>query len=578
MNHENGDGPAVDVLLERVSQVALPPDVEMRLENRMQEFYRTLDTKPARASLHARVRHIIPSYALVGLVAASVLVVLAVSLGSQDAWAKVTKSLRSKPWVRLTLKVPANVPIPQGQQIPEMWLSSEKQVAARRVTEAEQFINFAQQETFEHQRNGTLWHSTARDSEIAEFKHMERLLRLVSDGEPAFPLSDSPIEIVDRSQRDVRDGNRRWIEFAFQCRDPRRTPDDYLVTFRVDPESQLPVEMRSTEKLSSNDPAVERAYAIDYPESGPEDIYALGVPRGVTVVDRRKAKTRDSKEIKEFLTEYQKASRQPIEPYSSYILETSADPVISWVSRAVRSNNRSEVEEASFEHLLELNQKWSKKIDVPHDDRAEWWKTQIATLPFKPMQGGGQLLSDRIGYPVSLDGHLGGLGSSLYDNPVDNPDCEVTLDRRPTSGPPGTMLLRIRTKPSETSLGSNDLLYWIAPEFDYLALRQEVHFPADQQPWSNLTTMIDKVERSPGGRWYATQARLGRVEKSGDELPDHHVRPMPTTDGVKRWRIEKPGSDRSADTIYVVKPDPRGENFETSPVSTTVFHLLVEFE
>lgn len=71
MNHENGDGPAVDALLEKVSQGSVPPDVEMRLENRMQEFYRTLDTRPARALLPVRVRQIIPESALVGLAAAS---------------------------------------------------------------------------------------------------------------------------------------------------------------------------------------------------------------------------------------------------------------------------------------------------------------------------------------------------------------------------------------------------------------------------------------------------------------------------------------------------------------------------
>jgi hypothetical protein len=575
MNHEHGHGTAVDLLLEKAAQGSVPPDVEIRLENRMQEFYRTLDSPPVRASSRTRIRRIV----LFSLAAASILVVLAVSLGSQDAWAQVTKSIRSKPWVRLTLHVPINFPFPEGHQPPETWLSSEKQVVARRANGAEQFIDFARQETFEHRQDGTLWHSSARDSEIAEFKHMERLLRLVADGEQAFPLSDSPIEIVGRSQREVRDDDRRWIEFAFQCRDPRHTPDDYLVTFRVDPASRLPVEMRSTEKLAANDPAVERAYVIDYPESGPKDIYDLGVPRGVTVVDRRKAKTRDSNEIQKFLAEYQKAREKPIEPFSSYILETSPAPVISWVTRALRSNSLSEVEEANFEQLLELNQKVSsRKLDAPQDGRAEWWKSRLAELAFRPSPGGGQLLPDRIGYPVSLDAHLGGLGRSLYDDPVENPDCEVTLDRHPTSGPAGTVLLRIRTKPSETSLGSNDLLYWIAPEFDYIALRQEIHFSADQQPWNNATSTIDKVEKSPGGRWYATRARLGRVEKSGDELPDHIVRPMPQTDGVKRLRIEKPGSDRSADKIYVVKPDPRGENFELRPVSTTVFHFLVEFE
>ena len=34
-----------------------------------------------------------------------------------------------------------------------------------------------------------------------------------------------------------------------------------------------------------------------------------------------------------------------------------------------------------------------------------------------------------------------------------------------------------------------------------------------------LTWVVDNVEQAPGsGRWYATEARLGPIEKSGDDL------------------------------------------------------------
>jgi hypothetical protein len=92
------------------------------------------------------------------------------------------------------------------------------------------------------------------------------------------------------------------------------------VTLRVDLETQVAVEMRSTEKYSSDDPTVERVYAIDYPEAGPADVYALGVPRDANVVDRRHARTNDSKEIRDFLEAYVQARGKPLEPFKATVL------------------------------------------------------------------------------------------------------------------------------------------------------------------------------------------------------------------------------------------------------------------
>ena len=139
-------------------------------------------------------------------------------------------------------------------------------------------------------------------------------------------LPESPVQIVGELRRDVADEGHRWTEYTFACRDfLLRTPQDYEVTFRVDRTTQLPVEMRSTEKFASNDPTDERIYAIDYPETGPSDIYALGVPRDAKVVDRRRARIKTSKDIKEFLAVYERARSKPLEPFTMTVL--------SWIPR-----------------------------------------------------------------------------------------------------------------------------------------------------------------------------------------------------------------------------------------------------
>lgn len=136
-------------------------------------------------------------------------------------------------------------------------------------------------------------------------------------------------------------------------------------------------------------------------------------------------------------------------------------------------------------------------------------------------------MPDRVGYPTSL------LGPG--PSPVNNPDCKVTLDRRPPLGPQGTVLLHILT---ETTVGSNDCFYWIAPDKDYLVLRHEIHYSGeDHVEWHNLTRIIDKVEQSPEGRWYPSIVRYGRIKKHGDDLSNERLprdpRPVQDRDPAK---------------------------------------------
>ncbi len=521
MSDNNGRLPVVDAALEQFSRVAVPPDVERRFEVRLEEFCRNphLQTQRVMPTPQRRnPRRFVRASMAAGL-AAMVGAALFVAFGNHDAWAQVAKAMRSKPWVRWTMQIPKEAPVPEGFEAPKSWFSAEKKVFARRaMNQAAQYIDLAGQETYDYMpQTKTVNRSLTSDIDNVEIGHFETLLRLVSEGDRALDVAESPIQIVGRTHRDVPDldvpdSNRRWTEYTFTCRDSRRTPQHYQVTFRVDPKTQLPVEMRSTEKFSSNDPVDERIYAIDYPETGPGDIYALGVPRDTKVVDRRQAVVKTPKEIKDFLAAYVEARKKPLEPFTTTVLMSDPEKDFSDIHRAFRSNGDGDgmqVEEVDFEQLMEFRKMiWAGQIARPADaDRLLWWRQRIEGMKFNPMPRGGELLPHRIGYPVEL--------LTLGASPVDNPDCRVALDRKPVSGPAGTVLLRIRT---ETTLGFNDCFYWIAPERDYLVLRHEIHYSKDHAAWNNSTQIIDEVKQSPGGRWYAAAVRAGRIEKHGDDL------------------------------------------------------------
>jgi hypothetical protein len=218
-----------------------------------------------------------------------------------------------------------------------------------------------------------------------------------------------------------------------------------------------------------------------------------------------------------------KARSKPLEPFTATVLSSAPEKDFSdvmWAFRGKGAGEETKVEEVDFEQLTGFRKKlWTGKLFVPKNaDPAAWWRRQIEGMKFKPMHGGGQLLPHQIGYPREL--------LTLGASPIDNPDCRVSLDRKPASGPPNTVLLRIRI---ETTVGFNDCFFWIAPERDYLVFRHEIHFSQDHAAWNNSTQIIDKVEKSPCGRWYAAAVRFGRIKRHGDDLPAKPVAATATT-------------------------------------------------
>lgn len=551
MSHEKGRLPTIDAALEQFSRVAVALDIEQKLEARLQEFLRQPESQKVPSgpvTPRTSRRQFVRSSIAVGL-ATFVLAALFVAFGSRDAWAQVAKTVRSKPWVRFTFQTPKGTAVPNGHPAPETretWVSVEHKVAAGRMGQAAHFIDLARQVCYDYDprtKSLSLWQTRDQDVDIG---FLDTLLGLIAGGDDELKLSRTPIKIVGRTRSEVQDGNRRWIEFKFDCRNP---PREFLMIVRVDPETQLPVQLRTTERLSPNNPAVEQTVVIDYPETGPSDIYALGVPRNAPIVDQRRSrKTENGEEIKTFLTAYVQARKKPFEPFSMTVLASLPEKDFSEIYQAIRGRDDGRdvrLEEAKPEDLFEITRKVrAGQITRAEDvDRAEWWKQQIAGLTFTPTQQFyNGLLPNRVGYPTELM-------EAKTPSPIDNPDCHVTLDRHPRLGPPGTVLLNIRV---ETTIG-NDLFFWIAPEKDYLVLRQEIHYSKDRLAWHNLTRIIDKVEQSPKGRWYATKLRYGRIEKHGDDLPAESVKPRLPLTGMET-------------------------GMEIGPVSTVVYRYLVEFK
>jgi hypothetical protein len=435
--------------------------------------------------------------------------------GGRDSWAQMEQTLQAQPWVRLTCGRPkrdgvADEPRPD---VREAWISTDHKVAAHRSGLGSGLLDLARNVVYyDDSRTKTLNLWRTRE-QVVHLRVVDTLLRLIAGENDGSELTGTPLRIVGRTRSEVQDGNRRWIEFRLVC---RTATEEFPLIVRVDPETQLPVELRRTGRFSPDQPADEQTIAIDYPKVGPADIYALGVPRDAVIVDQRRSRvTEHGAELQTFLDQYVEARAKPLEPHVLTILTSRPGTDFAELSEAYRGRDDCAGTKLEAVHprdpLFELSRKVRRGDITPPEavDRAVWWREQIAGLTFAPTQEFPPgLLPGRVGYPEEL--------LTIGPSPIDNPDVEITLDRSPRSGPTGTVLLKLRV---ETTLGSNDLYFWIAPEKDYLVLRQDVHYSKNHSAWDNSTRIIDAVAQSPNGRWYATQARYGRIEKHGDDLP-----------------------------------------------------------
>jgi hypothetical protein len=534
MSQENDRLTLVETALDRAAREPIPVDIEVRLRARLHDFRERLGTQPTPAP--SFVRRYVGQLVGAGLAATLLVGMLISSLGSRDAWAQVASAVREKPWIRGTARGPDGaLQGPDGEKA-ELWLSPARKVAGFVVSKAGEPIvarhaDLNLQEGYSYDaKDRTVFRITLGDDDTQEITHFEWMLLVLSNGGKLVKQPESRVKVLAQSQHEIEEGNRKWIEFDFQFRDPRRTPSEYRTTFRVDPVTKLPATM--TEHYTVQDPSGAkemdgRTLVFDYPETGPADIYAFGVPKTGAVVDRRR--TGDARDATQILKACVAAAKKQMEPYAATVLRTVASrrgwTDIAEAYRIRRSGTTLEVEQADSDELLALRMRvWNKEVVLPGDvDPAQWWKNEVCKLSFRGMDstdphGVMMLLPDLFGHPLP--------GEPATEDPV-------VVDRRPASGPSDTVLVRWESYKNPFLKKS---ACWIAPDRDHTVMRRELETDKVASEWIH-TTVVDTMEKSPQGSWYVIEGRSGVIEHSGDDLPtDPGVGPVATT--IYRFFVE----------------------------------------
>ena len=205
------------------------------------------------------------------LAAAGVILVctLLISGSPTSAWAHVVEAVSRQPWIHGTVTY-------EGENTSEMWLSSDQNVWGYKITDSLYFYDGADKTKYEL----TGRHDTITVLPLNE-ENLQQVLPLSAfdDTSPQAWLFSTE-KVVARHRREIIERGKTWIEIELTL----SRGEFRKAVLRVDPESDLPVNLRFS---SESDLTRFVVWDFDYPASGPHDIYAMGAPIDLPIVDLR---------------------------------------------------------------------------------------------------------------------------------------------------------------------------------------------------------------------------------------------------------------------------------------------------
>ena len=441
----------------------------------------------------------------------------------QDSWAQVVKAVRNKPWVRLRMSMPDNAGVDKQPDV-DIWFSPDKQIVAGRVPGSTLLIELAQQRKHRYdEATRTIYISDSDTYDEDEFASLSAVLQAFQSQKELQQPQGAKAKLLSQTSQAGREGERSWTDYIFTFEDPRRTPAQYRRIFHVPAGAKLPSSM--AEEWTYDGKTSSRVMEMDYPEYGPVNLADLDIPKDVKVVD-----THSSNDLKSILKSYSTHQHAALDRYSALALRTVVEkPDWKWVNEMYKvscgsTGYTSEVND--LEQLMSLGMSVHEgKVEIPESpaDRLEWWKAEASKLRFTPFGGATDIqvfAPDRVGYP-----ELG----------IPNQNIQATLESKPVLGPGDTVMISV----ADTKSAKVKYRYWLAPNRNFLCVRAEQHPPSEYLPDNDVwisTTIVDAAEKSPTGRWYATQIRQGVVKRSGDDLEFGKIE-AGAPYGISTWRF-----------------------------------------
>ncbi|MGO9113458.1 MAG: hypothetical protein ACLP9L_29860, partial [Thermoguttaceae bacterium] len=456
------------------------------------------------------------------------------------------RAVAQKPWLHATTT------LPDGKK-GEVWFSANRNVMAKRAGKVVWWADFEQKtrEYYDSRENTVV---RVPDDEVREDSSLyEAMFKAFLSAEAGHTIDAGSHKLIHQQQRVVNEEGRHWIEHHFRLHDDKLGSMQEWVVY-VNPDTHLPFrweqsfQRTAVDKVDSPKTAV-ICFEIDYPEMGPANIYALGVPKDAKVDDRLVDPART--DVKRLIAGI-KAARWRSDNY--YALVVEGDDNQHWweyfpTYRVWRSGARWRVER-SFGYDVRQH-----GLPPKDTDPATWWRQKAEKVRFVPSELSDgtwvwvYMTSGRMPTQADIDAGAPkdkvflasnekrrqmptlppgtGKGDIIYLADVHPeyltrplpyllaPDYsgfalnEVKLDPKPASGPPDTVLLEVHN--SHWTPGGyhpQTWRYWIDPQRGYLVMRYEELIAKEGKQETVRGHAIDGVTQDPEGQWYPTVIRL----------------------------------------------------------------------
>lgn len=545
----------VDRLLYSVMDVDVPLDVEQKLRSQLSDF-RSQTILIERKTISWQGIWSDGLWSRLAATASVVIVATAVvvwGLRPRTSFAEVAKAALKLPWIHVTTTNSTG-------DSNETWYSASNGISASRFGGWTEYRDHRLKVYYSYDSEDGILYRVPESLPRRMSESMTAILPLLLRGEQ---LVEKPLErmeflgtlrdemkLVKQTLRRVEHGDQYWLEFDLNVRF-REAPMRML--FRVDPETKLPQFCRFEGRWEGKDTVSERRF--NYPEQGPRDVYELGVPETAKLVDRV-----PSEDIERILKSI-RVGRDRMDNYRAIII-THRPNQKWWLERPLIMYRKG----GKFRADQSFSPGELPKVEKPAEDAelTAWWQERAKDFSFYPIylvqpdeddpltvqylhfvrsfntgdDGAWQVKIDSVNKWRSqslLGEHFPPYWSRRPEfvcRPpmgVPNQNMEPVLELSPTTGPPDSVLLHVRVSgrmpqatpnPKDTrQVQQPDVTrFWLDPVRDHTTIRWDMLRNGEQgEEIVTGSTVIEKMEKSPQGIWYASKVRITSKAPGGGE-------------------------------------------------------------
>jgi hypothetical protein len=466
-------------------------------------------------------------------------------LRPSDLWADVVKAVQAKPWIHGTLRGA------KPGQSREFWLSTSQGTGGSRSEEEVSF--FDDRLRIVHQYNPkekVLYRLPASPERLAEGQQLLATFQGLFHGNAELKAENFPMILKDQTRRQTEKDGRKWDVYELHFQIPPGPNGDLSMTFMVDAQTRLPHSMTMS---NGGGEAVE--WTFNYPENGPADIYALGVPKDAKLVDR--LPTADMSRILAAI----EAGRDRFDDFEAIVIKNESPDLFTTAGKPIpvaflvwKKGNRWRVETAL------PPQEYFGNHFPPDKDHKQWLRDMFKKAFFTTQyvcDGKAVYQGDmgRESGKVTLEGTVGSFNARAedampftwcYPRSFNSPNdrTEETLNLKPTGGPPNTILVTSRVlHPRENEIPFQ--LFWLDPTRGYAVVRRDLRNtdPAKPPTDRDYQDLMDQWEQTPKGIWYPTRVNSGRTTwyhfflNFPTDIPDELFKPAKRTVLTDRYPV-----------------------------------------